>query len=297
MARAALTDPMTPANVQPFGPVAGLGDPVFSDEFAGTSLDSSKWIPWYPDQPFWNATTPGGHKTNTDEPQGYDETGITFPINSEGRRVMRFTFHESNHAVPELAYTSGMVCSWPAFAAQYGYFEARLWTPNEWGAWPAFWRMPTDFAWPPEEDIFENWGRDGFNTTSSSALHLPSAPSRVEEHTFAQDTGGRWRTYGELREPGRMRTYFDGVLVADWDIDPMYEREMYLLCNLAGDRNNHSGAAASAPFSMDVDYIRAWALDGATVEEAGKVFYGSQALVPHTIVGDTSVPLNALRPT
>lgn len=293
MPRATLTDPATPLNVQPVAH-SGFGDPVFSDEFTGPALDRSKWLPWYPDVPFWNATQPGGHKTNSNEPQGYDETGISFA--AEGQtRFMRFTLHESNHAVPQLAYTSGMVCSYPTFSATFGYFEARIRVANEWGSWPAFWRMPTDFVWPPEEDIFENWGRDSFNTTSSSALHLPDAPSRTAPHTFAQDTGGVWRTVGELREPGRMRTYFDGVLVADWQIDPIYERDMYLICNLAGDKDNHSGVAASAPFSMEVDYIRAWALDGQDVEapsEAAWRSYSGVKLTPHTLRDGVLVPLS-----
>ena len=302
MARSALTDQATPLNVQPVAAMPHMGDPVFSDEFAGSSLNGAKWQPWYPDVPFWNTTTPGGHKTNSNEPQGYDETGITFVDDADGKRVMRFTMHESNHAVPELAYTSGMVCSYPSFVSKYGYFEARLKVPNAWGSWPAFWRMPADFVWPPEEDIFENWGRDTFNGQSSSAVHFPNqVPSRTAHHQFAGDTGGVWRTFGELREPGRMRTYFDGTLVADWEIDPAYERDMYLLCNLAGDKDNHAGVANSAPFSMDVDYIRAWSLDGSDSEEPTPVEdslirnNAGETLTPHILRNGAPVAVTPKR--
>lgn len=255
--RPLLTDPETPFGIQPLGH-AGFSDPIFSDECGGP-LDRDKWDPWYPDTPFWNATVPGGHKTNSNEPQGYDETGITY---DSGNMILRL--REDNHAVPELDFTSGMVTSYPSFNPTYGYFETRMFLSDRNGAWPAFWMDRTDQTWPPEIDWMENWGRDSFNTTSFHTFHRPGLP-------YVQDTfslppgetnsfGQRWTVFGGLWEPGRLRWYVDGVKVFDFSHESVPSGPMYLICNLAGDKDQKPEVATHAPFEVRVDYIRAWAL-------------------------------------
>lgn len=240
-----LIDPATPPGAQPVGH-SGF-ELAFSDEFAAGSLDS-KWIPWYPDTPFWNATTPGGHKTNTDEPQGYDASGITFDTDG-----MRLTFRQGNSAVSELAYTSGMVCSYPSFNPTYGYFEARMLLADVQDAWPAFWMMPTGQVRYPEFDVMENDGKDSFNVQTYHTLHTSSGSSS-SVHDYAQDVGSAWHVFGLLWEAGRLRWYVDGALVKD--VSVATSDAMYLICNLAGQQ----GSTPAAPFSIHVDYIRAWAL-------------------------------------
>jgi len=93
-----LVDPATPTGVQPVGH-SGYAL-AFSDEFTSGSLDG-KWETSYPDTAYWNTTTPGGHLSNTDEPQGYDPSGITFDADG-----MVLTLREEE-TVPGLAYTSG----------------------------------------------------------------------------------------------------------------------------------------------------------------------------------------------
>lgn len=251
-ARASLTDPLTPLGVQPSG-MTGYGDPVFSDEFAAATLDTSKWIPHYPDTDFWNATTPGGHLTNTDEPQGYDLSGITFDADG-----MVLTMREDNVAVPELAYTSGMVCSYPSFNPTHGAFEARMKLSDTADAWPAFWMFPTDQVWPPEIDWMENDGKASFNLQTYHSFHYPRPTpggSTSSTHGYAQDVGSQWHTFGGLWEPDRIRWYVDGVLVKDLATD-LAPGPMFLICNLAGKQNS----TPTAPASIHVDYIRAWAL-------------------------------------
>lgn len=250
-ARAALTDPATPVDVQPTG-LTGYGDPVFSDEFVTGTLDTSKWIPHYPDTAFWNATTPGGHFTNTNEPQGYDPSGITFDPDG-----MVLTMREESTSVPELAYTSGMVCSYPSFNPLYGAFEARMLLADVEDAWPAFWMFPTDQVWPPEIDWMENDGKASFNLETYHTFHYPNPPggNSSDVHTYASDVGSEWHTFTGLWEPGRLRWYVDGVLVKDLATTDA-DKSMFLICNLAGKQ----GSAPVAPFSVHVDYIRAWAL-------------------------------------
>jgi beta-glucanase (GH16 family) len=228
-------------------------DLVFSDEFATGQLDTTKWIPHYPDTDFWNGTVPGGHLTNTNEPQGYDVSGISF--DADGAVL---TLREDNAAVPELAYTSGMLCSYPSFNPTFGYFEARMQLTDTAGAWPAFWMMPTDQVWPPEIDWMENFAKASFNLETEHTFHYPRPdPGGLSgtTHEYPVDVGSQWHTFGGLREPDRLRWYVDGVLVKDLATD-LAPGPMYLICNLAGQQ----GSAPTAPASVHVSHIRAWAL-------------------------------------
>ena len=250
----ALTDPATPLNVQPVGQT-GFGDPVFSDEFKAASLNTSKWETQYPDTSFWNATTPGGNKTNTDEPQGYDASGISF--DEDG---MVLTFREDNAAVPELAYTSGMVTSYSSFNTTYGYFEARMLLPNVDDAWPAFWLFPTDQNWPPELDIAENDSQNSYNLQTYHTFHYPSPTPGGNSSTvydYPEDVGANWHVFGALWEPERIRWYVDGDLAKDLTIDSTYaDGDMFMICNLAGAKES----TPVAPFSLKISHIRVWEL-------------------------------------
>lgn len=244
--RAALTDPLTPLDVQPVG-MSGYADPVFSDEFQAAELDTSKWLPCYPDTDYWNTTVPGGHLSNTDEPQGYDPSGITF--DDDG---MVLTLREEE-TVPGLAYTSGMVTSYPSFNPVHGFFEARMMLADVQDAWPAFWMMPTGQVRHPEFDVVENDGKDAFNNQTYHTLHRADG-STSTPFGYAQDVGSQWRTFGLLWEAERLRWYVDGELVKDETFEAA--DPMYLICNLAGRKDS----APVAPFSVHVAHIRAWAL-------------------------------------
>lgn len=244
-----LIDPTSPAGVQPVGQTGRTL--VFSDEFNGAGLDSWKWLPWYPDTAFWNTTVPGGHLTNTAEPQAYDPSGISFP----GGSVMRFTMR-NQVTVTGLPYTSGMVSSYPSFNPTYGYFEARMKLPDVSGTWPAFWMHPTDMVWPPEIDIMENWGRESFNNIISQGS-ISSNGNTAEQKAV---TGGvsQWNTYACDWRSGTIRFYINGTLSKTDTNALIPAKQMYLICNLAGDKDNFP-AASTMPFFADVDYIRAWA--------------------------------------
>lgn len=245
-----LIDPLTPVGVQPEGQTGFTL--VFSDEFQ-SGLNTSKWDPYYPDTAFWNTTVPGGHLTNTDEPQGYDASAISFDADG-----MVLTFREDNAAVPELAYTSGMITSYPSFNPLYGYFEARMLLADHNDAWPAFWMMPTAQVRYAEYDIMENDGKDSFNNITYHSFHRPGTGEITSvNHGYPEDVGANWHTFGFLWEPERLRWYVDGVLVQDLTVvGSENNQQMYLICNLAGKKES----TPVAPFSIKVSHIRAWAL-------------------------------------
>ena len=241
-----LVDPLTPAGVQPDGQASGW-TLAFSDEFEGGSLNRAKWDPWYPDTPFWNATTPGGHLTNTAEPQAYDPSALTF----DGSAMSMTLRNQST--VAGIPYTSGMVTSYPSYGTTYGFFEARMQLPRVKGAWPAFWMDRVDQTWPPEIDIMEAWGTAGI--VGQNYHSADSAIHGTNKGTTATNTG--YNTFGVLWEPGHLRWFVNGVQVFDYVNANVDNHAMYMICNLAGDPQDVPSTAVM-PFTAKVDYIRAW---------------------------------------
>lgn len=232
--------------VQPNGQSAGRL--IFSDEFAAGALDTTKWLPSYPDTAFWNTTTPGGHLTNSGEPQAYDPSGITF-----AGSVMTFTIR-NEVTVTGLPYTSGMVCSYPSFNQQYGFFEVRARLNNTSGMWPAFWLDPTNMDWPPEIDIMELWGTNP--NVIRNARYTAATGWSQQETAIADAT--TWHTYALRWTASALTWYLDGTQTFTTSTG-IPAQAMYIICNLAGDKDAFP-ASGSLPQSMDVDYIRAWSL-------------------------------------
>ena len=121
------------------------------------------------------------------------------------------------------SHVGGMLASARAggsgFAAQYGYFEARMLAPGGPGTWPAFWTLPADNLVDPtpvvaEVDAVELYGHDPV-----SACHV------VHEHGGdggGSDCGRRfrdlrsamaWHTYGVAVGPTGIMFYIDGQAV------------------------------------------------------------------------------------
>ena len=112
---------------------------TFSDEFDGTSLDTSKWHTRY----IW-----GGGTVNylNDEVERFTDNGTHVVSNGTLQLIAKKTSTGTG-------YESGMIRS--ACYQQYGYFEARIKMPNFLGEWPTFWLASQDTVWPPEIDIIE----------------------------------------------------------------------------------------------------------------------------------------------
>jgi len=219
---------------------------AFSDEFNGSSLNRQKWDPWYPDTPFWNATKPGGHLTNTGEPQAYDPSAISF----DGSNMLLTLRDQST--VSGIPYTSGMVTSYPSFSATYGYFEASIQLPRVQQSWPAFWMDPQDQSWPPEIDIMESWGTGGI-----VGQNYHGTSSEVGTRTGSTATNPGFNTFGLLWRADYLAWYVNGKKVYEYSNPEIVNKNMYIICNLAGIHGAKLPASV-LPMTMKVDYIRAW---------------------------------------
>ncbi|GAA4742016.1 hypothetical protein GCM10023328_24020 [Modestobacter marinus] len=105
------------------------------------------------------------------------------------------------------------------FAAQYGYFEARMLGPAGLGTWPAFWMLDSESATnrgevTSEVDAVELYGR---NTASSChAIHAWTDGEDALDEQFCLEDGIRgdwalsWHTYGVRIMPGEAVFTVDG---------------------------------------------------------------------------------------
>lgn len=177
------------------GSVAAIAAPAgwnatWSDEFEGSSVDTSKWDPI-----LW--TTP-----HNNERQAYHPSRVTV---SDGNLVL--TADDANFGGK--SYTSGKVES--KFTQQHGRWEIRAKLPGTQGTWPAIWLLPATetYSWPSqgEIDILENRGNQP--NLTSSAFH------------WGPDFFGRQFTYNEFEATngGEAENFHDAfhTYAVEWD--------------------------------------------------------------------------------
>jgi beta-glucanase (GH16 family) len=202
-----------------------------SDEFNGSSLDTSKW----------QSTYKGGVKRLNDEWECYSDQGTRAMTGSSLKLsgIKTGAAHaQSTCASPN--YQSGLIRS--TAQQKFGYFEAALKLPGGAGMWPAFWLIAgpnaaNQFAplWPPEIDVLEmvNNGREGpFQVTQfvhgcgkeadSSLLNSwGDYPSSRGALNFADSS---YHLFAVEWTPSSLFMYVDGSLARsydfNWDMSP-----------------------------------------------------------------------------
>lgn len=255
-----------PTFPDPVGQTAGVWTGVFQDDFTSSptvtdattglvNFGGPTWKAWYPETPEFLAQAGGAHTNNPGREQEYYATSAL----SVSSGVLSMT--ASHVAQGGLPYTSGMVCTYPNFTFKYGYIEARCRVTAVGGTWPAFWLAcaETDGSgnlfWPPEVDIFEQFGTDirALTTTWKNA----GGTGALNLSTLASDATA-WHVYGCKWTSTRLNFYVDGSLVlSDTTAADIPSRFMYVLLDLAID-GNQTFSASNYPTSFQADYVRVW---------------------------------------
>lgn len=228
--------------------VPALADPsetgwqlVWSDEFDGDSLDTTKWN--Y-EEDCWG----GGNNERqcyTDKTENVSVKDGVLNITALKKTTRGYAWPKSWRASSEgiwqeglklkgkkrfekakRPFSSGRITTRYKGDWKYGRFEAKIKLPTGQGAWPAFWMLPSDWVyggWPlsGEIDIMEaiNLGmscpecEDGREDRVHGTLHFGKAPPKnsykgKETHLAAPVTG--FHTYAIEWEPTQMRWYVDG---------------------------------------------------------------------------------------
>lgn len=161
-------------------------------------------------------------------------------------------------------YTSGWVETTQAYNTQFGYIEARIKLPHEYGFWPAFWTFVgsgVDGCNAAEIDIFEMLGRDSpKKMTTNIHLTYPDGNIYFQKHRPSNyNYKKKWHTYGVEWSPEQIIWYVDGVPIRFFSnhgiIDPVR-----IIFNLAIEPNHLPKSSTSFPSEMLIDYIRVYQL-------------------------------------
>jgi hypothetical protein len=211
----------------PLGP-SGHWSLRFRDEFAGTRLDTSRWVAL------------DGYRTNA---------VLTSPDNvrvADGHLVLTLSSATSgaeiSSAPSDGAGENGYTLPVDGFA------EARILFPGDGETifnWPAWWSSGPDWPAAGENDIAEGLGRLTVNYHSPSGAH--------NQGTIPGHWANAFHVYGLHRKPGACDVYYDGRLVIGYPTDDN-GREQSLLLNVGAGNVARYGAGSE----VLVDYVRAW---------------------------------------
>lgn len=257
----------TPAPLpQPVGQ-SGHWDLLFSDDFEGSSLDSSKWTTCY----WWDQA--GCTNIGNNELQWYQPDELLL---SDGSLKLRAQERRLNAADGKsYQYTSGMITTgrskWERnapskFVFQLGYAEIRAKVPAGKGLWSAFWMLPDNHESLPEIDVMETLGHEP--STVQMHLHYLNSEGDYENvgnQWTGADLSADWHTFAVDWQAETIIWYVDGI--ERWRVsDPTHipQEPMYLLANLAvgGDWPGEPEASTAFPSYYEIDYIRVWKKGG-----------------------------------
>ncbi|URD60902.1 glycoside hydrolase family 16 protein [Sphingomonas sp. KRR8] len=276
-------------------PVAAPADDgyrlVWFDEFAGSTVDRSKWD--------FDVDCAGG---GNEERQCYTARPVNASVRnglltitarrerSTGRASMA---GQSDGSPPRLAtkeYTSARLVTRGKAAWRYGRVEVRARLPLGQGSWPAIWMLPEEWHYGPwplsgEIDIMEavNLGtpcaecRGGRENHVLGTIHFGARPpgnKYLSTNTELDGAVDGFHTYRVDWTPQTIDWFVDGRHYAhralgEWSTPASsephapFDRPFHLILNLAigghlPEGRNLKGVSGGFPRTMQVDWVRVW---------------------------------------
>jgi beta-glucanase (GH16 family) len=238
----------------------------FSDEFNGSSLDTTKWVS------LRGGAGPSGfgYHTYVGNPYNNNENAFYKSANTTvtGGSLTLTLKPESNNGYP---YSTGMVQSGPYYSYSAGsYIEARINVPSCDGCWPAFWSLqaPTESVWPPEFDIFEffntsswHWPNFQYHWPPDNMLKPDGTTSNNIYGSLSSDYTRNYHIYGMYWDGAKAVPYLDGIAYPTAAATSnMTTANMYLIMSMQLGK----GFAPAGENKMLVDWIRVWKPNAST---------------------------------
>lgn len=241
-----VTPPLVKSDTTPtVKPIYSL---VWSDEFNGTAVDTSKW------------TYDLGNLNVNNEKEFYQTQNATV---SNGNLVIT----AKKETVGGQPYTSSRLKTQGKFAPTYGRIEASIKLPMGMGMWPAFWMLGANIntvSWPQcgELDIMEH-----INNTNTiyGTMHWNNN-GHVQYGHQTTTTPGDYHLYAIEWDASEIRWYVDNTLYQTGNIKSnvnntgAFHLPFFILLNLAvaGDFPGQTVDETLLPESMYVDYVRVY---------------------------------------
>lgn len=255
---------------------------VWSDEFDGTTLNTTNWA--YATGNGCGGVSGCGFGNN--EKQYY--TNSTNNVSVNGGNLVLTARYEANYNGSGSNYTSGKIYTMGKKSWKYGRFEARVKVPSASAIWPAFWMLPDNGNWPKtgEIDILETQNKNPLN--ANQTLHFFCTPcGNAQNIGVAYNKNINWsldyHIYAVDWSPQKIVFSVDGVntvtytpsslaakggLTSDWPFDA---QNFYIIFNLAVGgtyTGNATPVSTDYPVSMLVDYVRVYTT-GASLAVSG----------------------------
>ena len=150
--------------------------------------------------------------------------------------------------------TSGMIASFTSFNFTYGYVEIYMQHPaTNVSQWAQFAMYTRDNVWPPEIDIDE-YNPPGY----SDETHNGYYSTNETQYSNYFSTDGNYHTWGVSVTPEYVTYYYDGTQTyqCPYDGHPYAWFPIYTLAVRPG------ASSSGYPYSVNIDYIRAWVMEG-----------------------------------
>ncbi len=237
---------------------------VWSDEFDGSALDTSRWSVQVGD-----GCDVGLCGWGNNELQWYQADNIQV---ADGLITITARVEEAGGR----DFTSARIRSLGKGDFLYGRIEARARLPRGQGMWPAIWMLPT-------EEAYGGWAASGEIDITELVGHEPSrvhgtlhyggefpANQNSGDHfdlssgTFADD----FHVFSLEWEEGEIRWYVDGTLYqtqTEWNstgapFPAPFDQTFHLLLNVAvgGDWPGNPDITTPFPQTMQLDYVRVY---------------------------------------
>lgn len=216
--------------------------PIWSDEFDGTALDSSKWS--------WGLLPWGGIHHN-DEYQSYITSEDSYL--SGGKLWLRCRKIGRTVNGKWIPWTEGFVHTNGKFRTTYGYAEIRAQFAIHKGTWPAFWTLSD--GWPPEIDIAEPFGGD-YRVHHGLATGADWQDVRWDSTNTSAEGAWNWNVWGLEWGPGYLKYYKNGEVVHQVTGSHIPTQSMYFILN-SGMRGGWDGTTPDPNYTQ-IDYIRVY---------------------------------------
>jgi beta-glucanase (GH16 family) len=248
-------------------PAYAVTNLVWSDEFDGASVDTSKWT-----FDIGNGSSGWG---NWEREYYTSRTNNAYIAGGVLHIVAR---KETYGGFP---YTSARMKTQGLYWKKYGSIEFRAKLPQGLGFWPALWMLGTNVnsvGWPAcgEIDVMENNG--SYSNRIGVALHYSDASNNhlSSSKSYILPGGGsvtNFHTYGLRWATNSMSFYVDSQLVTNWTswssstgpYPAPYNQPFFFLMNLAVGgsylgypSDDAINASTTFPGEVQVDYVRVY---------------------------------------
>ncbi len=277
-----------------------------SDEFTGTTQDTTKWsncIHWA----MLDTSNPsaGCWENLANNWEWYLPRNVTIANGLADIQTKKETLSNTKGT---FNYTSGMLSGdnsngVPKKSFTYGLVEMRAKLPKGQGIWPAFWMLDANSTGDYEIDAMELLGNEPAKMYMNYHWKNSSGVMQQNQTDFAltgTDFSADYHTFAIDWEPEAITWYVDGV--ARKTFTPangsIYNGPMYILANTqVGSTNPNSwpGAPdASTVFPVDysIDYVRVWQKGSAVTPTTIPTVAPSTAPTPTSVPTTTQLLIN-----